>query len=150
LFRIGWRVRNKIIIAVTIGLIEIAARTILRVNRANQTGAQDETSKEYYESIGLPCHGRPLDPSTLKPCRPLAPEWQLSPSPRKSIRGYAGSISIDRSISKQFGPFSSQEEAMNFAENQRQGEANGWSVAQMNWLVRGLRRSKKELMLLGW
>jgi len=55
-------------------------------------------------------------------------------------------------LMQQFGPFSSQGEAMNFAENERQGKANGWSVAQMKdpWLVRGPRRSKKELMLLGW
>jgi len=46
---------------------------------------------------------------------------------------------------RQFGPFSSHEEAMNFAVNERQGEASGWSVAQMKdpWLVRGPRRSKR-------
>ena len=46
---------------------------------------------------------------------------------------------------RQFGPFSSHEEAMNFAVNERQGEASGWSVAQMkdSWLVRGPRRSKR-------
>ena len=46
---------------------------------------------------------------------------------------------------RQFGPFSSHEEARNFAVNERQGEASGWSVAQMKdpWLVRGPRRSKR-------
>jgi hypothetical protein len=54
-------------------------------------------------------------------------------------------------LMRQFVPFSSQEEAMNFVENERQGKTNGWSVAQKDArLDRGPRRSKKEWMLLGW
>src|SRR5262249_52278808 len=82
LLRIGGRIGDEIAIAIAIGLVEIAARTVLRVRCADQGSAGDEWREEARDGANLPYHGRlPCGCRARSPDRGpdrLSPARQLS------------------------------------------------------------------------
>src|SRR6202040_3093975 len=62
-FWIGRRVGDEIAVAIAIGLVEIAARTVLGAGEADRSGAEDECREKCRDGFAVPRHGPPLGPS---------------------------------------------------------------------------------------
>src|SRR4029077_3916434 len=81
-FWIGRRIGDEIAVAIAIGLVEIAARAVLGVGEADQSGAEDECRKKRRDGYAVPRHGLPPSvpaPKALRRAGTLGPARQLSP-----------------------------------------------------------------------
>src|SRR6202035_2470472 len=66
-FWIGRRIGDEIAVAVAIGLVEIAARTVLGAGEADQCGAKHEYREKCRDGFAVPRHCFPLGSKYQKP-----------------------------------------------------------------------------------
>src|ERR1700722_2036705 len=62
-FWIGRRIGDEIAVAIAIGLVEVAARTVLGVSEADRSGAEHECREKCRDGFAVPRHGPPFGPS---------------------------------------------------------------------------------------
>jgi hypothetical protein len=66
-FWIGRRIGDEIAVAIAIGLVEVAARTVLGVSESDQSGAENQCREKCRDGFAMPRHGLPLRSQCQKP-----------------------------------------------------------------------------------